>query len=134
MRTIDVLSGFKPVEMCNLEYEPSKGAAIDPHYDDFWLWGERLVTINLLSTTFYTLSQPDSTQRIIVPLPSRSLIVLHADSRYKWMHSIAREHIYNRRIGITIRELTPEFLEGGASASIGQQLLSKAVVMPIDPP
>lgn len=126
LQTVQVLSDFCAVEMCNLNYEPSKGAAIDPHYDDFWLWGQRLVTINLLSDTRYTLSQADSSTQIIVPLPRRSIIVLYADARYKWMHSIARHHVTSRRIGITIRELSSEFLEGGDSYSVGKALLSKA--------
>lgn len=126
MKELAVLRDFLPVEMCDLEYEPSKGAAIDPHFDDFWLWGERLVTINLLSNTCYTLSQSDKSMRIIIPLPRQSLTVLYGDARYKWMHSIARRDITSRRLGITIRELTPEFLPGGKSASKGRELLEKA--------
>ena len=44
-----VLAGFQPVEQCNLDYHPERGSSIDPHLDDSWLWGERLVTINMLS-------------------------------------------------------------------------------------
>ncbi|CAL1292417.1 unnamed protein product [Larinioides sclopetarius] len=50
------LSDFKPVELCHLDYSPDRGSAIDPHLDDFWIWGERLVTINLASSTVLTLS------------------------------------------------------------------------------
>lgn len=49
------LSNFDPVELCNLEYTPERGSSIDPHVDDFWLWGERLVTVNLNSSTVLTL-------------------------------------------------------------------------------
>lgn len=49
------LSDFNPVELCNLEYTPERGSSIDPHVDDFWLWGERLVTVNLNSSTVLTL-------------------------------------------------------------------------------
>lgn len=49
------LSDFDPVELCNLEYTPERGSSIDAHVDDFWLWGERLVTVNLNSTTVLTL-------------------------------------------------------------------------------
>lgn len=51
---IEELNGFTPVELCNLEYDPSKGASIDPHFDDFWLWGDRLVTMNVRSSTYLT--------------------------------------------------------------------------------
>lgn len=49
------LLDFKPVELCHLDYSPDRGSSIDPHVDDFWLWGERLVTINLGSSTVLTL-------------------------------------------------------------------------------
>lgn len=126
LATVEELSDFLAVEMCNLDYHPSKGAAIDPHFDDFWLWGERLVTLNLLSETCYTLTQSDSNDQIVIHLPRRSLVVLYGEARFKWMHSIAREHINTRRIGITIRELTPLFLNGGELEATGNELLAIA--------
>lgn len=44
-----VLGDFIPVECGVIEYDPSKGASIDRHFDDTWLWGERLVTLSLLA-------------------------------------------------------------------------------------
>lgn len=129
LNSVTVLEDFQPVEMCNLEYEPSRGSAIDPHYDDFWLWGERLVTVNLLSDTAYTLTLPDDARQVVkVPLPRRSVIVLYSDARHKWMHSISRDDISARRLGITIRELTPLFLEAGEMSDIGKKLLQIAKI------
>ncbi|XP_078081245.1 alpha-ketoglutarate-dependent dioxygenase alkB homolog 4 isoform X1 [Mustelus asterias] len=51
-----VLKDFLPVEQCNLDYRPERGSSIDPHFDDWWLWGERLVSINLLSETILAMS------------------------------------------------------------------------------
>ncbi|NXU89653.1 ALKB4 dioxygenase, partial [Xiphorhynchus elegans] len=56
MKACSVLRGFLPVEQCNLDYTPERGSAIDPHFDDWWLWGERLVTLNLLSNTVLSMS------------------------------------------------------------------------------
>ncbi|XP_063002688.1 alpha-ketoglutarate-dependent dioxygenase alkB homolog 4 [Elgaria multicarinata webbii] len=56
MRNHSVLEGFSPVEQCNLDYDPERGSAIDPHWDDSWLWGERLVSLNLLSATVLSMS------------------------------------------------------------------------------
>ncbi|XP_032833397.1 alpha-ketoglutarate-dependent dioxygenase alkB homolog 4 isoform X2 [Petromyzon marinus] len=53
-----LLGDFVPVEQCHLEYEPSRGSSIDAHLDDAWLWGDRLVTVNLLSDTALTLTRP----------------------------------------------------------------------------
>lgn len=54
---ISSLKDFVPVELCNLKYSPERGSCIDPHFDDAWLWGERLVTLNLLGQTVLTFSQ-----------------------------------------------------------------------------
>lgn len=48
---------FNPIELCNLKYSPERGSCIDPHFDDFWLWGERLVTLNLQGATVLTFSR-----------------------------------------------------------------------------
>lgn len=51
---------FFPVELCNLEYVPERGSAIVPHLDDSWLWGERLVLLNLESETKMTFTLPST--------------------------------------------------------------------------
>ncbi|XP_054857375.1 alpha-ketoglutarate-dependent dioxygenase alkB homolog 4 [Eublepharis macularius] len=56
MKNHSTLAGFSPVEQCNLDYDPKRGSAIDPHWDDWWLWGERLVSLNLLSSTVLSMS------------------------------------------------------------------------------
>lgn len=52
-----LLHGFKTVEQCSLEYECSKGSSIDPHIDDCWVWGERVVTVNCLGNSVLTLTR-----------------------------------------------------------------------------
>lgn len=52
---VPLLKGYKAVEQCSLEYCPDKGASIDPHIDDCWIWGERVVTVNCCSDTILTL-------------------------------------------------------------------------------
>ncbi|XP_061460568.1 alpha-ketoglutarate-dependent dioxygenase alkB homolog 4 isoform X2 [Rhineura floridana] len=56
MRSHSMLKDFSPIEQCNLDYGPERGSAIDPHWDDWWLWGERLVSLNLLSATVLSMS------------------------------------------------------------------------------
>lgn len=184
--TILQLYDFKPVELCNLDYSPKRGSAIDPHCDDSWLWGERLVTLNLLSHTVLTFTTPpthahkqtavgtlpthstsmscDFVQKcssetigqqeshttspqsplpsqgpstplpshitpieVNVPLPRRSLVIVSGLARHVWYHSIKRENIVSRRIAVTLRELTPEFQEGGRGYDdVGRSLLETA--------
>ncbi|XP_014662284.1 PREDICTED: alpha-ketoglutarate-dependent dioxygenase alkB homolog 4-like isoform X2 [Priapulus caudatus] len=67
LQRVDALAGFLAVEQCNLEYTPERGSAIDPHFDDFWLWGERLVSVNLVSDTVMAFL-PDKSQLLRVPV------------------------------------------------------------------
>ncbi|XP_006824407.1 alpha-ketoglutarate-dependent dioxygenase alkB homolog 4-like [Saccoglossus kowalevskii] len=123
---MDGLADFQVVEQCNLEYVPDRGSSIDPHFDDVWLWGERLVTLNLNSETTLTMTQKEKDICVSIPLPKRSVIVLYGPARYEWMHAIHREDIINRRIAVTFRELSAEFLDGGVNEDTGSRLLEIA--------
>nr|XP_039258689.1 alpha-ketoglutarate-dependent dioxygenase alkB homolog 4-like [Styela clava] len=128
LSSINGLNDFKTVELCNLEYSPERGSAIDPHFDDSWLWGERLVTLNLLSDSWLTMTWGGSSInwknlpcigmidptdiKVKIPLRARSLVVLHGPARHSWKHGILREDIKNRRVCCTFRELSFEFLNG----------------------
>ncbi|XP_040005579.1 alpha-ketoglutarate-dependent dioxygenase alkB homolog 4 isoform X3 [Xiphias gladius] len=93
------LAGFQPVEQCNLDYHPQRGSAIDPHLDDSWLWGERLVTINMLSNTTLTMSLEQGLPElglgeevhVAVHLPRRSLVVLYVVTG-KGVSQISSQH------------------------------------------
>lgn len=134
------LTDFIPVELCNLEYDPARGSAIDPHFDDFWIWGERLITVNLLADTYLSLTMDKVPSRLLVdqsdllnsevrvPLPRRSLVVVSGPARYDWKHGILRCDISNRRLAMTFRELTPEFLPGGLYyEDVGRLVIERAL-------
>ncbi|EDO47562.1 predicted protein, partial [Nematostella vectensis] len=119
------LKDFVPVELCNLEYDEARGSSIDAHFDDFWLWGERLVTLNLLSATRLTMTK--DTYEISVPMPRRSLIIVSGAARHLWQHAVKREDISGRRIAITLRELSEEFCKGGRNENVGFQAIKTAL-------
>ena len=139
---VDVLDDFTPVELCNLDYHPERGSHIEAHRDDSWLWGERLVTLNLLSPTLLTFTYPPPTSppssnhhprqplsppaNIHIPLPPRSLVVVQGPARHVWLHSILRTHIISRRVGITLRELSKIFMESDEAKETGQLVLKIA--------
>ena len=52
-----LVQGFEPVEVNVLEYKEDRGSNIAPHMDDFWLWGERIFGLNLLSDTVITFTK-----------------------------------------------------------------------------
>ncbi|XP_041977745.1 alpha-ketoglutarate-dependent dioxygenase alkB homolog 4 [Aricia agestis] len=54
--SVPLLEGYEVIEQCSLEYDPDKGASIDPHIDDCWIWGERIVTVNCLSDSVLTMT------------------------------------------------------------------------------
>jgi len=49
------LRDYKTVEQSYIEYRASTGARIDAHVDDCWIWGERIVQVNLMSDSMLTL-------------------------------------------------------------------------------
>lgn len=53
--SVTVLKGFQTVEQCSLEYTIERGASIDPHIDDCWIWGERIPTLSMLTDSTLTL-------------------------------------------------------------------------------
>ena len=108
LQTHRLLKDFQSVELCNLDYRSERGSHIDPHIDDTWIWGERLITINLLSSTILCLIPKDehSNKIIYIPLPRRWMIVLYGDARYEYKHAIQRRHIHGRRVAVTFREFT----------------------------
>lgn len=134
---VEELVGFVPVEVCNLEYQPERGAAIAPHMDNSWIWGDRLVTLNLLSHSTLTFSTAQDhmsshtplTRQVEVYMPRRSLIVVSGNARYQWQHSIQRGHVTHRRIAVTLRELSAEFSPNGPNyMSLGKCLLETAAL------
>ena len=79
------MQGFSPIEVNILEYEEVKGSNIAPHFDDFWIWGERILGVNLLSDSVMKYTRPDGDKRVIeVPIPRRSLYLMSGASRNVW--------------------------------------------------
>ena len=125
-KDVPQLQNFQPVELCNLDYNPERGASIDPHIDDTWLWGEHLVTVNLLADTFLLLTNSEHLYKVKIPMPRYSLVILEGDARHTWMHGIKREDVKSRRIAVTLRELSEEFLTGEKYLQVGKPLLELA--------
>ncbi|XP_014240100.1 alpha-ketoglutarate-dependent dioxygenase alkB homolog 4 [Cimex lectularius] len=147
-KSVGILKDFKTVEQCSLEYDPLRGASIDPHIDDCWIWGERVVTVNLLSDTVLTLikyrgdpnrynlpyappfSKTDlSMDNVLIRIPMirRSLFVMTGEARYDWEHQIYREDVATRRVCLAYREFTLPYLKGGQHENEGSPILKAAL-------
>jgi len=120
------LGDYVPFELCNLEYDPARRSTIEPHTDDTWIWGERLISINLGAGSVMTLW--DQTDKIVyVPMQRRSLLCMFGHMRYHWKHSVLPEHITERRIALTMREADRKFLpDGELFESIGKDLIARS--------
>lgn len=141
---VPLLENYRTIEQCTLEYDPSRGASIDPHIDDCWIWGERIVTVNLLADSVLTLTKykggrdrynlslaPDNFDEIEdiairIPMPRKSLIVIYGEARYKWEHCILRDDIKSRRVCLAYREFTHPYLPDGEHEKEGESILKIA--------
>lgn len=141
---VPLLQKYRTIEQCSLEYDPCRGASIDPHIDDCWIWGERIVTVNLLSDSVLTLTKykgsrnrynlnlaPDNLREpddvvIRIPMPRKSLIVLFGEARYTWEHCVLRDDIKSRRVCLAYREFTLPYLPDGEREKEGKSILEIA--------
>jgi len=137
LRRVPLTADYQTIEQCSLEYDRNRGASIEPHIDDCWIWGERIVTINLLGDSVLTMTKyhgddskynlklvdvvdlpadvPDVCVR--VPMPTRSLLVITNSARYQWEHCVLRRDISERRVCIAMREFTRPYLQPDVEAA-----------------
>jgi len=81
-KTVPILKDFQTIEQCSLEYDPKQGASIDPHVDDCWIWGERVVTVNLLSDSVLTMTYNPRPEKYNLGLVGSYRKVLDSDGNY----------------------------------------------------
>ena len=59
-----------------------------------------------------TFKQPaDPSVEVQIPLPRRSVYVMSGNARMLWQHGIQKGHVQGRRLVVTVRELTEEFMK-----------------------
>lgn len=115
------LAGFAASEMAVLEYAQDRGACIDYHTDDCWVWGDRIVIVSLLADAAMRFRQAGCVVR--VPLPRRSALVISGEARRAWQHAILRSELGGkRRISVTFRELSLELIRDSSFALAVAQL------------
>lgn len=105
---------YDPHELLILEYDPERGAHIDPHVDDSWAWGETIANLNLLSSAVLTLKSESINSSFILPikLNRRDLVMLRGEQRHVWTHEIKAEDITSLRYCITFRNFSEQVKEG----------------------
>lgn len=117
-------SPFVPAGWFFQDYNAERGSNFDPHIDHTWVWGERILDLNLLSDSalsFFSPSPPADEDgaphalgspprwRVDVPLPRRALLVFQGVGRNEWSHAVLEQNVERRRISLTVRELSARF-------------------------
>ncbi|CAB0037631.1 unnamed protein product [Trichogramma brassicae] len=150
LNEVSDLKGFQTIEQCSLEYDPKRGSSIDPHIDDCWIWGERIVTVNVLGNSVLTMTPyrksddrynlkcvekldkyelPEEDIVVRLPMPAGSLMILTGAARYKWEHAVLREDVSSRRVCLAYREFTSPYLpkEDGVCGAEAAEILKRAL-------
>ncbi len=83
--SVGVLSGFPDQVIAN-EYLPGQG--IRAHIDCVPCFGERIVSLSLLSPCEMVFRQKQSGEKLAVPLGPRSVLAMTGPARYQWTHEI----------------------------------------------
>jgi len=67
-----------------------------------------------------------------VALPRRSAVLVAEEARFRWHHSVLREHVNETRLAMTVRELSAAFRDptNEYEFSVGRELLEKAKINP----
>lgn len=125
-KSLGILKDYQPFELCNLEYHPERLSSIELHQDDTWIWGNRLISLNLLNDGVMTYENESEKKIFFIWMERRSLLSMFDDARYIWKHGIFAHHIPGRRIALTMREPSSIFKPGGELyEEYGKELISR---------
>jgi alkylated DNA repair dioxygenase AlkB len=93
------------------EYEPGQG--LTSHVDCVTCFGQAIITLSLGSSYVMEFTHPQTEEKKEILLLPGSLLVLQADARYVWEHSVTprnkdiyngKEFVRTRRVAMTFRE------------------------------
>lgn len=108
----DGLIDFKPDQAIINEYDPGQGIA--PHIDCQPCFGDTILSLSLGSPCCMTFARQDSkSDKVEILLEPRALMLMQAEARYLWLHSISARKVdqwnepieRKRRISITFRKV-----------------------------
>ncbi|KAI9272898.1 hypothetical protein BDA99DRAFT_278717 [Phascolomyces articulosus] len=95
--------------------EYNLGQGIMPHTDAPTLFGPAILSLSLLSACVMKFTHVETGHTVDILLPRLSIVVMRGDSRYKYKHSISKDHIEtasdgttiqrDRRVSLTFREI-----------------------------
>jgi DNA N6-methyl adenine demethylase len=123
------LTAYQTTDAFVLRYFEREESNLDFHVDDLFAYGEAIIDVSLDSDSVLTFLGPAGASAsaenpvcVRVPLPARSIAVVHGRARFDWQHAILARDIRGVRTSITLRTL------GGAlrATDAGRQVLLRA--------
>jgi alkylated DNA repair protein alkB family protein 4 len=121
------LEGFEPTDAFVLRYRSSDASNLDLHLDDRFAYGDVILDLSLESDCVLTFVETDGGGEdsfegncIRVPLPARSLAILHGPARIDWEHGILAYDVAERRTSVTLRTLSETLRETDAGRQIAR--------------
>lgn len=113
---LEPFNNFSIHEIGNLFYQKELKSHIEPHIDDAWVWGDRIVGINLLSNIKMSFTHEVElieagkrlTFEIELPIGENEIYMMSRESRQIWKHGVKSENIEKDRIVITCREFVKD--------------------------
>ena len=123
------LEDYETTDVFVLRYFEPERSNLDFHVDDLYAYGEVILDVSLDSgsvLTFLGPCAPDEPGPVLecirVPLPARSIAVVHGPARFAWQHAILPDDIRGVRTSITLRTLAGAL----RSTESGQRVLATA--------
>ncbi|HPG25126.1 MAG TPA: alpha-ketoglutarate-dependent dioxygenase AlkB [Myxococcota bacterium] len=141
---------FSTTDVFVLRYLEAERSNLDFHADDDFGYGEVILDLSLEADGVLTFGRiPDGPGRatdgesspraragiaaardlarhaeacfVRVPLPARSVAVLHGDARWHWQHAVLARDVVGRRTSVTLRTLSPALRD----TEIGREVLDR---------
>jgi alkylated DNA repair protein alkB family protein 4 len=123
------LDTYETTDAFVLRYFEREQSNLDFHVDDLHAYGEAILDVSLESDAFLTFLGPfdglepaPRLEAVRVPLPARSIAVVHGPARFAWQHAILPADVRGVRTSITLRTLAPTL----RATEAGRQVLSVA--------
>jgi alkylated DNA repair protein alkB family protein 4 len=118
---IDALARYETTDIFVLRYVEQDSSNLDFHRDDTFAYGDVILDLSLESDSVLSFIAPprvegngqrsettdtEPIECVRVPLPARSLAIVHGRARYKWDHAVLAYDIQGQRTSITMRTLS----------------------------
>lgn len=105
--SVEILTDFQTIEQCSLEYTNIRGASIDAHVDDCWIWGERIISVNLLSDSVLTMTMNHKSDKYNLDCVKNYKSILTEDGSFNETDLAYQFNLYRQKVDYIVRVPMP---------------------------